>query len=69
MPNRRLDENRLVGLNEIAARLNVTKQRVHTLAGRPEFPTPRAQLAQGRVWNAADIERWIQQHRPDNEEE
>lgn len=48
----------LVGAVEIAEMLDVTRQRVYQLANDPEFPTPEASLAGGRVWTREAIEEW-----------
>lgn len=38
--------------------LGVNRQRVSQLAARPDFPEPLAVLAMGKVWAAADVEKW-----------
>ena len=43
--------------------LGVSRQRVHQLATRSDFPQPVAELAQGKVWVLADIEAWISAYR------
>jgi predicted DNA-binding transcriptional regulator AlpA len=48
----------LVGLTEIAGMLGVSPQRVDQLAATEAFPEPVADLAAGRVWKRADIEKW-----------
>ena len=53
----------LVGAHEIRSMLGVSRQRVHQLAMRPDFPKPIAELAQGKVWVLADIQAWISLHR------
>lgn len=51
---------RIVGAHEIRACLgNVSRQRVYQLTGRTDFPRPIAELAQGKVWLASDVEAWI----------
>ena len=54
----------LVGVYEIAAMLNVTRQRVHQLATSDDFPEPLARLAMGAVWDSNDIEAWRNNVRP-----
>ncbi|WP_026310861.1 helix-turn-helix transcriptional regulator [Parafrankia elaeagni] len=50
----------LMGTAEIAERLGVSRQRVHQIeTGDPTFPKPVAELSAGKVWETADIERWI----------
>ena len=51
--------NTLVGITEIAKRLRLSRQRAHVLATSDDFPRPVEGLARGRVWKAADVERWI----------
>jgi prophage regulatory protein len=48
----------LVGLTEIADMLGVSRQRVDQLAATEAFPEPVADLAAGRVWKLADVEKW-----------
>lgn len=55
----------LMGAAEIGERLGVSRQRVQQLAARPDFPKPYRVLAMGKVWNSADVEAWISEHRPD----
>ncbi|MEU8238935.1 DNA-binding protein [Actinoplanes missouriensis] len=57
-----------MGTHEIGVRLGgVSRQRVYQITNRPNFPRPIADLAQGRVWLAADIERWIATYRKKKE--
>ena len=51
-----------IGITAIARRLGVSRQRVHVLAGRDDFPAPQHELDTGRVWRADDVERWIAEH-------
>lgn len=55
-------EVELVGAAEAAALLGVTRQQLHRLAQRSDFPTPAAELHAGKVWRAADVERWQELH-------
>jgi predicted DNA-binding transcriptional regulator AlpA len=48
----------LMGPAEIAALFNVSRQRVTQLIAKPDFPTPVADLAMGKVWQAADVREW-----------
>lgn len=60
---------RLMGTHEIRVRLGgISKQRVYELTQRRTFPEPVAELRQGRVWLAEDVERWIAEHRPELDE-
>lgn len=55
---------RLMGTHEIRVRLGgISRQRVYELTMRRTFPEPVAELAQGKVWLAEDVERWIAEHR------
>ncbi|WP_232344003.1 helix-turn-helix transcriptional regulator [Actinoplanes awajinensis] len=49
---------RLVGVFEIRLILGLSRQRIHQLADRPDFPKPFQELAMGRVWLEEDIENW-----------
>lgn len=48
----------LLGINEIAETLGVSRQRADQLAKRPDFPKPVAELRMGRIWRASDFEKW-----------
>ena len=54
----------LVGAHEIRVRLGgVSRQRAYQLTSRADFPKPVADLAQGKVWLAADVDAWMSVHR------
>ena len=62
---RKIDVENLVGAQEIADRLNVSRQVVHQWRERhANFPAPVAQLGGAgkrsafHVWNWPDVERW-----------
>ena len=58
--DRALDEPNLpdlVGVDEVAKMLEVSKQRASELARRANFPKPIARLASGPVWKKASIAR------------
>lgn len=58
--DRALDEPNvpdLVGVDELAKMLDVSKQRASELAKHPDFPKPIARLASGPVWKKATIAR------------
>ena len=60
----------LLGVSELRRRLGgVSRQRVDQLSRRRSFPSPCADLAQGRVWLGEDVEAWIGAHRPAPDEE
>lgn len=48
----------LMGAQEIARLLGLSRQRVSQLTSEPGFPKPVAVLARGQVWETADVERW-----------
>ncbi|ACZ29565.1 phage transcriptional regulator, AlpA [Xylanimonas cellulosilytica DSM 15894] len=50
----------LMGNAEVAALLGVSRQRVHQLTSRPDFPAPIAVLAMGKVWRTADVLAWAE---------
>jgi predicted DNA-binding transcriptional regulator AlpA len=55
-----------MGTHEIRVRLGgISRQRAYELTMRRSFPEPVADLAQGKVWLADDVERWIAEHRPE----
>lgn len=48
-----------MGAHEIRVRLGgISRQRVYQLTSRADFPAPIADLRQGKVWRADDVERW-----------
>jgi predicted DNA-binding transcriptional regulator AlpA len=53
----------LVGVAEIREMLGGTlsRQRVHVITGRREFPAPVQKLKMGHVWLKRDVEEWIKQ--------
>ena len=55
----------LVGTGEIRQMLGgLSKQRVHVITRRRDFPAPIAELIQGPVWRRSDVEAWIRENRP-----
>ena len=54
----------LLGLCELSTRLAVSRVRTDQITRRDDFPAPIADLSQGRIWWAPDVEEWIQKHRP-----
>ncbi len=59
---RRLAESNvpeLLGVAELAAALNVTKQRVSELVRSTTFPAPLAMLKAGPIWQRAAVARFI----------
>lgn len=57
---------RLMGAHEIRMRLGgISRQRVYAITSHRSFPAPLAELQQGKVWRASDVEKWIAKHRPE----
>ncbi|MEU4622008.1 DNA-binding protein [Actinoplanes sp. NPDC023801] len=58
------NELRLVGAHEIRIRLGgVSRQRAYQITSRADFPKPIADLVQGKIWLAEDVENWMAVHR------
>jgi prophage regulatory protein len=53
----------LMGAQEVAELLGISRQRVHQLAERADFPAPVAVLAAGKIWLGEDVRRWAATHR------
>ena len=54
----------LVGAHEIRVRLGgISRQRTYQITSRADFPKPVADLGQGKVWLAEDVDTWISAHR------
>ena len=51
----------LVGAAEIGRMLGLSRQRITQLASEAGFPTPEVELASGRVWKRAAIEKWARE--------
>jgi hypothetical protein len=45
----------LAGVTEVAHLLGISRQRLHTLRARDDFPAPVATLAAGPVWRRGDL--------------
>lgn len=58
----------LVGVAELAAWFDVTRQRISQIAGEPWAPAPVAQLTSGNVWNRADWQEYADQRKADREQ-
>ena len=50
----------LLGVAELAERLEVSRQRAWTIAGRPDFPGPVARLKATPVWTADSVRRFLE---------
>ena len=55
----------LMGAHEIRVRLGgISRQRTYQITSRADFPKPVADLEQGKVLLAEDVDTWIRAHRP-----
>ena len=56
---------RLYGAHEIRVGSldGVSRQRAYQITSRADFPKPVADLEQGRVWMADDVDSWMRTHR------
>jgi prophage regulatory protein len=54
----------LAGVAEIALMLDVSRATAARYVQRDDFPAPIGELARGRVWRRADVERWGKKHLP-----
>jgi predicted DNA-binding transcriptional regulator AlpA len=59
----------LMGAAEIAEYLGMSRQRVHQLAERDDFPRPVAVLSAGKFWLGADIREYAARRRANLEGE
>jgi predicted DNA-binding transcriptional regulator AlpA len=49
-----------LGVQELAGKLEVSRQRVYALQkAYDDFPAPAAHLRSGPVWHTADVEDWM----------
>lgn len=48
----------LMGIAEIRALLDISRQRADQLTRRADFPRPVAELAMGKVWDAEAVREW-----------
>ncbi|WP_130507952.1 DNA-binding protein [Krasilnikovia cinnamomea] len=54
----------LMGAHEIRIRLGgISRQRTYQITSRVDFPKAVADLGQGKVWLAQDVEGWIAANR------
>jgi len=53
-----LPMHHLVGAHELEKLLGVSRQRVHQLTRRSDFPAPVAVLGMGKVWHTEDVLAW-----------
>lgn len=53
-----------MGAHEIRLRLGgVSRQRTYMITTRNDFPSPVADLSQGKIWLADDVEAWVSVYR------
>ena len=52
-----------MGITEIAQALNLSRQRADQLSRQVGFPKPLGEVAAGRIWRRADIEKWLAKRR------
>lgn len=52
----------IAGVTEVAAMLNVSRQRLDKLRERPDFPEPDARLSFGPIWSRSAVEEWDKAH-------
>jgi prophage regulatory protein len=54
---------RLMGAHEIRMKFGgIGRQRLLMITRRPDFPSPVAQLTQGKVWLGEQIDEWLAAH-------
>lgn len=53
----------LLTAGDIARLLGVSRQRVHVLRRRDDFPEPLGRVGNYPVWHTREIERWVRKHR------
>ncbi len=57
----------LVGAHEVRLLLSgdyeISRQRSYQITHKASFPKPVADLAQGPVWDGAEVKQWIAEHR------
>jgi len=54
----------LVGINEVAEMIGVSRTRADQLSRRPSFPAPKVQHVRVRMWEDSDIVEWLDRYRP-----
>ena len=50
----------LVGINEVAEMLGVSRTRADQLSRRPSFPDPKVRHARVRLWEEKDVQAWME---------
>ena len=59
-----LKPEHLLGTNEVAKMLGVSKQRIHAIRKSNRFPKPIAILAATPVWDSREIDKFLKEWRP-----
>lgn len=59
----------VMGVAEIAARLGISRSRAAQIVREKRFPEPAAVLTGIVIWETADVEAWIAEHRPAKDDE
>ena len=54
----------LVGINEVAEMIGVSRTRADQLSRRPSFPAPKVHHVRVRMWEDSDIVEWLDRYRP-----
>ncbi len=54
----------LISTSDIGRRLGVSRERARQLINGEGFPEPVQEVGRTRLWDPADIERWIETNRP-----
>jgi hypothetical protein len=55
----------LEGIAELADRFGVKPQLAHKWTMSKRFPAPAHELRSGRLWLATDVDKWVEEFRPD----
>jgi predicted DNA-binding transcriptional regulator AlpA len=55
-----MHDTHLLGFQELAATLAISKQNARKHLARPDFPPPVARLACGPVWSATDVAAYLE---------
>ena len=64
MSTNELKPEHLLGTNEVAKMLGVSKQRIHAIRKHSKFPKPIVILAATPVWDAREVDAFLKEWRP-----
>lgn len=64
-----VDADKLMGAAEVCAALGIGKTRLRELRRRPDFPQPIKRLTGMLIWDGAQVEAWIAEHRTKDEDD